>query len=57
VADREEAPASAGLSRWQVYWLVALLLVLSNVPLACLVVLWPEKADLAGPAPAHWFSG
>jgi len=50
VADRGEAPASAGLSRWQVYGLVALLLVLSNVPLACLVVLWPEKADLAGPS-------
>jgi hypothetical protein len=50
VADRGEAPASAGLSRWQIYGLVALLLVLSNVPLACLVVLWPEKADLTGPS-------
>ena len=50
MADGGEAPASAGLSRWQVYGLVALLLVLSNVPLACLVVLWPEKADLAGPS-------
>jgi hypothetical protein len=50
VADRGEAPASVGLSRWQVYGLVALLLVLSNVPLACLVVLWPEKADLTGPS-------
>ena len=50
MADRGVAPASAGLSRWQVYGLVALLLVLSVVPLACLVVLWPEKADLAGPS-------
>jgi hypothetical protein len=50
VADRGEAPASAGLSRWQVYGLVALLLVLSNVPLACLVVLWPEQANLTGPS-------
>ena len=50
MADRGVAPASAGLSRWQVYGLVALLLVLSIVPLACLVVLWPEKADLAGPS-------
>ena len=50
MADRVGAPASSGLSRWQVYGLVALLLVLSNVPLACLVVLWPDKADLAGPS-------
>lgn len=50
MADRGEAPASAGLSRWQVYALVALLLVLSNVPLACLVVLWPEQANLTGPS-------
>jgi hypothetical protein len=50
VADRGKAPASAGLSRWQVYGLVALLLVLSNVPLACLVVLWPEQANLTGPS-------
>ena len=50
MADGGEAPASAGLSRWQVYGLVALLLVLSNVPLACLVVLWPEQADLTRPS-------
>ena len=28
------------------YGLVAVLLLLSNVPLVCLVVLWPERADL-----------
>ena len=43
----------AGLSRWQVYGLVVLLLVLSNVPLACLVVLWPERADLTRPSQIH----
>ena len=25
--------------------------MLSNVPLVCLVLLWPEKSDLAGPTP------
>ena len=53
MADRGGAPASAGLSRRQVYGLVALLLVLSNVPLACLVVLWPERADLTAPSRIH----
>lgn len=37
------------MRRRQVYPLVALLLVLSNVPLLCLVVLWPERGDLTGP--------
>lgn len=38
-----------GLSRKQVYLLVGLLLLLSNVPLACLIWLWPDRTDLAGP--------
>jgi hypothetical protein len=36
---------------WLVPGLVVLLLVLSNVPLLCLVILWPEKTDMAGPTP------
>ena len=35
----EASAASVELLRWQVYGLVALLVLLSNVPLACLVVL------------------
>lgn len=38
-----------GLSRKQVYLLVGLLVLLSNVPLVCLIWLWPDRADLAGP--------
>ncbi|MFC6019215.1 hypothetical protein ACFP2T_23770 [Plantactinospora solaniradicis] len=58
--DRGRAPAAAGMPQRQVYGLVALLLMLSNVPLVCLVVLWPEPADLAGPSRLHllnWSSG
>lgn len=50
-----EAPPSTGatpptsLSRKQVHLLVALLLFLSNVPLAVLVWLWPDRADLEAP--------
>jgi hypothetical protein len=35
-----------GLSRRQVYILVAVLLALSNVPLACMIWLWPGPDDL-----------
>ena len=50
-AGHGETPASAGrLRRRHIYGLVALLLLLSNVPLVCLVALWPERADLAGPS-------
>lgn len=34
------------LSRRQVYLLVLILLFLSNVPLGCLIWLWPENGDL-----------
>ncbi|MEU6324861.1 hypothetical protein [Streptomyces sp. NPDC047009] len=44
---------AANLPRWQVYGLVALLVLLANVPLACLIVLWPEPADLTGPTQVH----
>jgi hypothetical protein len=47
--DRGNVPASAGLRQRYVYALVTLLVLLSNVPLVCLVVLWPERADLTGP--------
>jgi len=52
VADRD----ASILNRRQVYLLVGLLLFLSNVPLAFLIWLWPEQADLAG---AHqlWLLG
>jgi hypothetical protein len=49
-ANRGTVPASAGLRRRHVYGLVPLLVLLSNVPLACLVVLWPERAELTGPS-------
>ncbi|TCO59505.1 hypothetical protein [Actinocrispum wychmicini] len=39
----------AGLRRQQVYLLVGVLLLLANVPLACLIWLWPDRTDLAGP--------
>ncbi|MER6160794.1 hypothetical protein ABT147_35585 [Streptomyces sp. NPDC001868] len=52
-ADHGDAPVVANLPRWQVYGLVALLLLLSNVPLVCLIILWPEQADLAGPTRLH----
>jgi hypothetical protein len=52
-ADHGGVPGAANLPRWQVYALVALLLLLSNVPLVCLIILWPEQADLAGPTHLH----
>jgi hypothetical protein len=36
----------SGLSRRQVYILVAVLLALSNVPLVCMIWLWPGPDDL-----------
>ncbi len=50
MANREEAHGPGDLRRWQVYGLVLLLLVLSNVPLVCLVALWPGQADLTRPS-------
>jgi hypothetical protein len=47
VAVDPQTPPS--LSRKQVYLLVGLLLLLSNVPLACLIWLWPDGTDLTGP--------
>ncbi|WP_314244894.1 hypothetical protein [Streptomyces sp. DSM 40907] len=51
--DQGVLPGAANLPRWQVYGLVALLLLLSNVPLMRLIVLWPEPADLATPSRLH----
>ncbi|MET7980091.1 hypothetical protein ABZW44_45415 [Streptomyces mirabilis] len=56
VGDQGNLPGAANLPRWHVYGLVALLLLLSNVPLVCLIVLWPEPADLAGPTRLHLLS-
>lgn len=36
-------------SRGQVYILVAFLLALSNVPLVCMIWLWPDSDDLSSP--------
>ena len=44
-----DPPPPPGLTRRQVYLLVGVLVLLSNVPLACLIWLWPDKTDLAGP--------
>ena len=40
--------AAVILSRTQVYGLVGTLVLLSNVPLVCLIWLWPEAGDLDG---------
>lgn len=47
----------SGLTRVQVYLLVGFLLLLSNVPLAFLIWLWPSQADLEAPHRVwlfHW---
>ncbi|MDT0570327.1 hypothetical protein RM704_23135 [Streptomyces sp. DSM 3412] len=58
-ADHGDSQAADGespttdLRRWKVGGLVALLLLLSNVPLVCLVILWPESAELTKPGRIH----
>ena len=49
VPSTGSAPGEDALTRRQVYLLVLVLLVLSNVPLAFLIWLWPEDGDLDGP--------
>ena len=51
--DPADDSVATNLPRWQVYALVALLVLLANVPLVCLILLWPERADLAGPSQVH----
>lgn len=45
----EPETLAPGLRRGQVYLLVGVLLLLSNVPLACLIWLWPDRTELTGP--------
>lgn len=59
--DPEPAPDAdatnpASLSRPLVYLLVTVLLVLSNVPLAILIWLWPDRADLEAPQQISLFA-
>lgn len=43
------------MGRRQVYLLVVVLVLLSNVPLACLIWLWPDGTDLTDPHPVSLF--
>jgi hypothetical protein len=53
-SDGDEAQEPRQLKIGYVLGLVVLLLGLSNIPLVCLVVIWPEADDLAdSPRPAR----